>query len=76
MTQKIRTIFYFLILVLSTMVVKAQEGTAKTDFGEAMRSNGRIYVVIAVILTILIGLILYVVRLDRKMSKMEKDSLT
>lgn len=74
--QKIRTIFYFFILLLSTIVVQAQEGTAKTDFGETMRSNGRIYVVIAVILTILIGLILYVVRLDRKMSKMERDSLT
>ncbi|MGZ8557352.1 MAG: CcmD family protein [Chitinophagaceae bacterium] len=71
--QKIRTIFYFFILLLSTIVVQAQEGTAKTDFGETMRSNGRIYVVIAVILTILIGLILYVVRLDRKMSKMEKE---
>ena len=73
MKQKIRTILYFFILALSTIVVKAQEGTAKTDFGETMRSNGRIYVVIAVILTILIGLILYVVRLDRKMSKMEKE---
>ena len=73
MRQRIRTTFYFFILVLSTIVVKAQGGTAKTDFGETMRSNGRIYVVIAVILTILIGLILYVVRLDRKMSKMEKE---
>ncbi len=73
MKQKIRTTFYFFILVLSTIVVKAQGGTAKTDFGETMRSNGRIYVVIAVILTIFIGLILYVVRLDRKMSKMEKE---
>ncbi len=74
--QKIKTIFYFFILVFSTMVVHGQEGTGKTDFGETMRSNGRIYVVVAVMLTILIGLILYVVRLDKKMTKMEKDSLT
>jgi hypothetical protein len=39
-----------------------------------MRSNGRIYVVVAVMLTILIGLVLYVVRLDRKISKLEKDN--
>ena len=40
---------------------------------DTMRSNGKIYVVIAVILTILLGLILYLVRLDRKISKLEKN---
>jgi hypothetical protein len=59
--------------MLVTIIVHSQEGAAKTGFGETMRSNGRIYVVIAVILTILLGLILYLVRLDKKMTKMEKD---
>jgi hypothetical protein len=40
---------------------------------DTMRSNGKIYVVIAVILTILTGLILYLVRLDRKISKLEQS---
>jgi uncharacterized membrane protein len=40
---------------------------------DTMRSNGRIYVVIAVVVTILLGLILYVFRLDRKISRLEKD---
>jgi len=40
---------------------------------DKMRSSGKIYVVIAVILTILGGLILYVVRLDRKITKLEKS---
>jgi hypothetical protein len=39
-----------------------------------MRSNGRIYVVVAVVLLILAGLILYLVRLDKKISKLEKDN--
>lgn len=38
-----------------------------------MRENGKIYVVIAVALTILAGLILYLFRLDRKISKLEKN---
>ncbi|HRF23375.1 MAG TPA: CcmD family protein, partial [Chitinophagaceae bacterium] len=38
------------------------------------RSNGRIYVVVAVVLLILAGLILYLVRLDKKISKLEKDN--
>lgn len=39
---------------------------------DEMRSNGKIYVVIAVILLILIGLLLYVIRLDKKISKLER----
>jgi hypothetical protein len=46
----------------------------QNDFGETMRSNGRIYVVVAVMVTILLGLIIYLVRLDRKISKIEKEN--
>ena len=72
--QKIWNLISLFMLLLTTVFVQAQEGTAKTGFGETMRSSGRIYVVIAVILTILIGLILYLLRLDKKMSKMEKEN--
>jgi uncharacterized membrane protein len=39
-----------------------------------MRSNGKIYVVVAVCLTILLGLFLYVFLIDRKISKLEKEN--
>ena len=39
-----------------------------------MRSNGRIYVVVAVIVTILAGLILYLIRLNRRIGRPEKES--
>lgn len=45
----------------------------QTEMADLMRGNGRIYVVVAVILTILAGLVLYVARLDRKISKLEKE---
>ena len=38
-----------------------------------MRSEGKIYVVMAIVITILVGLILYLYRLDRKISKLEKS---
>jgi CcmD family protein len=38
-----------------------------------MRNNGKIYVVVAVIVIILTGLIAYLVRLDRKITKLEKE---
>ncbi len=39
----------------------------------AMRSNGKIYVVVAVLATIVAGLFLYLIRIDRKVSKLERD---
>ena len=45
-----------------------------TEMADLMRSNGRIYVVVAVMVTILTGLVLYVYRLDRKISKLEKEN--
>ena len=74
MMQKIRTLLTLIPILMITFFARAQEGAAKSTFGETMRSNGRIYVVVAVMLTILIGLILYLVRLDRKISKIEKDN--
>ncbi len=61
------------VLILVSVMAQAQE-KAKQDaeMADLMRSNGKIYVVIAVMLTILTGLILYMMRLDRKISKMEK----
>jgi hypothetical protein len=44
-------------------------GSGSQDF---MHSGGKIGVVMTVCLTILIGLILYLVRLDRKISRLEK----
>jgi ABC-type amino acid transport system permease subunit len=46
----------------------------KVEMADTMRSNGRIYVVVAVVVTILLGLILYVTRLDRKMTRLEKEN--
>ena len=45
----------------------------KVEMADGMRSNGKIYIVVAVCLTILIGLFLYMMRIDMKMSKIEKN---
>lgn len=63
------------IMVLSSLLMTSAFSFAqeKVEMADTMRSNGRIYVVIAVVVTILAGLILYVVRLDKKISKLEKE---
>jgi hypothetical protein len=67
-----RKIIMMLATVLTFLPVFAQD--KKTEMADLMRENGRIYVVVAVVLTILIGLILYVVRLDKKISRLEKEN--
>ena len=57
--------------LLLVLIAGAQSGSS--GMGELMRSNGRIYVVVGVILIILAGLLLYVYRLDRKITKLEND---
>lgn len=47
--------------------------SAATTMAEQMRSDGRIYVVIAVMLTILLGIVVYLYRMDRKLSQLEKQ---
>lgn len=62
--------FIALFFLLATMAGFAQDNTV--EMADTMRSNGKIYVVIAVILTIFAIIILYLIRLDRKISKLEK----
>ncbi len=66
-----KKILLSLSLLLACTVLHAQDATTMAD---TMRSNGRIYVVVAVVLTILTGLILYIIRLDRKITKIEKKT--
>jgi hypothetical protein len=58
-----------LTLILLTFFANAQD----VKMADMMKENGKIYVVIAVMLTILAGLVLYLIRLDRKISRLEKN---
>jgi len=64
--KKLISILTFISLVF---FANAQD----VNMADIMKENGKIYVVIAVMLTILAGLVLYLVRLDRKISKLEKN---
>jgi hypothetical protein len=58
-----------------SLVAYAQDSAAvkKVEMADRLRADGKIYVVIAVLIVILLGLILYVTRLDRKISRLEKE---
>ena len=61
-----------LLVLLNAVLVFAQENKT-VEMADVMRSNGKIYVVVAICLTILIGLFLYVWNVDRKIAKLEKE---
>lgn len=66
-----KKLFGCCLLLCLCFVAFSQEGE-KPEMADALRSNGKIYVVVAVLVTILLGLFIYLWRLDRKISKLEK----
>lgn len=61
---------HILLLALVALPTYAQESIEMAD---QMRREGKIYVLVAIVLTILIGLLIFLVRIDQKVSKLEKD---
>ena len=68
-------VFFLVSLVTLTVMAKAQDSlrNEKPQMAELMRSNGKIYVVVAVVVIILAGLFFYLVQLDRKLTRLEKN---
>ncbi len=70
--KKIVNIVCFILFVIT---VQAQGGMSQTSqIDNVMRSNGRIFVVVAVMLIILTGLVLYLFRIDRKIGRIEREA--
>ena len=61
--------FAIVLTLFFGLLANAQQ----SKWTEQMNGTGKVFVVIAVMLTILAGLVLYLVRLDRKISKLEKN---
>jgi hypothetical protein len=67
-----KKLLFFLLFLFTNLILFAQEEKG-AEMADTMRSNGKIYVVIAVILTIFAGIIFYLIRLDRKLSRLERE---
>ena len=78
---RILTVWCF-ILCTSVGIQQVQAQVAETEttttvqeveMADVLRQDGKIYVVVIVLLTVLGGLIAYLVTLDRKVTKLEKQ---
>ena len=59
---------YLFLLMMISVIANAQDA----EMADVMRSNGKIYVIVGIILIVLTGLITYLILLDRKITKLEK----
>lgn len=64
------TIFIFLLLNLFT---QAQEIPNGPEMADSFRSDGKIYVVIAVMATIFTCIVVYLVIIERKLRRLEQE---
>jgi CcmD family protein len=62
-----------LTLLLTALLMFSVELMGQNDAPDFMRSIGKIYVVVAVIIAIFIGIVLFLIYLDRKLTKLENQ---
>lgn len=67
----------WLLVIIGNLLVFAsfaqQAAGEHIEMADSMRASGKIYVVVLVVTVILAGLILYLVGLDRRIKKLEKE---
>lgn len=64
-----KAILSLVFLFLTSISLKAQE----VEMATGMRANGKIYVVVAVLATIFVGIIVYLIVLDRRIKRLERE---
>ena len=67
-----RNKIHYLLLLLAGIILSTQTFAQENLAAETpMRSNGKIYVVLAICITILLGLFIYLLSIDRKIKQIE-----
>ena len=60
------------LIALLTILLAGSAYAQNAEMADTLRSEGKIYVVVAIILIVLTDLIVYLFLLDRKMNKLEQ----
>ena len=73
--KKIGYLLFCVYCLLLSTVCLAQTGPSgeKPQMATGMRADGKIWVVVAVLVIILAGICFYLIYLDRKISRLEKE---
>ena len=65
-----KTLTLLTLLLLATIT----SANAQTESPDFMRSTGKIYVTIAVLCIIFTGIVFFLIHLDRKLTRLEKEN--
>jgi hypothetical protein len=63
-----------ILSLLVTLLISANLFAQDPEMADALRTDGKIYVVVAVLSVMLAGILFYVVRLDQKITRLEKET--
>ncbi|HRO45119.1 CcmD family protein [Agriterribacter sp.] len=71
LSSPVKKLLLAVLLFVAAPFIYAQE---KVEMADGLRSNGKIYVVVAVLAIIFIGLFIFLINIDRKVSRLEKEN--
>jgi ABC-type amino acid transport system permease subunit len=78
--KKIKYILVFSLLMMSlglsaqkTEIVEEDYANDRIEMADAMRSDGKIYVLVAIIVMLFAGFMIYAIMTERKVKKLEKS---
>ncbi len=78
--NKIKYIFLSLCLLLSLNLSAQKQEIVEEDYqndriemADGMRADGKIYVLVAIIVTLFAGFLIYVIKTEQKIKKIEKS---
>ncbi len=81
-TKKLKIAFTTLLTILSLSLSAQNDFSNNTgnqippeqvEMADTLRADGKIYVVVGVVTIIVVGLFMYLINIDRKISKLEKE---
>lgn len=66
----------FLLSLLSFFTIQSQaQSTNMVEMADVLRSSGKIYVVVAVMSIVFMGIVFYLFSIDQRLKKIEKDQI-
>lgn len=63
----------YILIAMASLISFAAEAQTESST-DLMRSNGKIFVVMAVVVLILVGLFIYLFSIDKKITRLEKEA--
>jgi len=71
--KRLKATILSIIAIILAQTFAFSQVREKVEMADKFRADGKIYVVLAIILIILAGLFFYLVRIDRKVAKLEEQ---